>query len=149
MSTQVYVPVATMADARRELCQRLADAIRDGGSGIQVRFLRVNQANTQAWVYVNHMHEWRKRNDLALSAHLANLLQDLLENLSARECADAWACRRVEHRDRTDFELKFHRESVEPRLDGDLESYLNGCLFHGHHDSGKDARPRSRFQVRC
>lgn len=148
MTTHVEPPAAAMDEARREFCQRLAQAIREGTSGIQVRFLRVNQVTTEAWVYVNREHEWRKRNDLALSANLADMLRDQLEHLFTREYADAWTCRRTEHNDRTDFELKFNRESVEPHLAGDLESYLNGLLFHGHHDSGKDARRRIRFQDR-
>lgn len=148
MTTHVDSPAATMDEARRELCQRLAEAIREGGSGIQVRLLRVNQATTEAWVYVKREHEWRKRNDLALSANLAEMLRELLEHLCTREYADAWTCHRAEHSDRTDFELKFHRETVEPHMAGDLESYLNGLLFHGHHDSGKDARRRIRFQGR-
>ena len=146
MTTHVDPPAAAIDQARRELCQRLTEAIREGASGIQVRCLRVNQTNTEAWVYVNCEHEWRKRNDLALSTNLADILQDQLEHLSTREYADAWTCRRTEHSDRTDFELKFHRESIEPHLAGDLESYLNGLLFLGHHDSGKDARRRIRFQ---
>ena len=148
MTTHVDSPAATMDDARREFCQRLAQAIREGGSGIQVRLLRVNQAMTEAWVYVNHEHEWRKRDDLALSANLAEMLRELLEHLCTREYADAWTCHRAEHSDRTDFELKFHRETVEPHMAGDLEAYLNGLLFHGHHDSGKDARRRIRFKDR-
>jgi len=148
MTTHVDPLAATMDDARRELCQRLAEAIREGGSGIQVRLLRVNQATTEAWVYVNREHEWRKRNDLALPANMAELVQELLEHLATREYADTWACHRAEHSARIDFELKFHRESVEPHLKGDLEAYLNGLLFHGHHDSGKDARRRIRFQDR-
>jgi hypothetical protein len=148
MTTRVEAPVATLDDARREFCQRFATAIREGGSGIQVRFLKVNQEITEAWIYVYHEHEWRKRNDLAISAHLVGVLWELLESLSTREFADAWTCRRAEHSDRTDFELKFHREALEQHLEGDLESYLNGCLFHGHHDSGKDERRRIRFQGR-
>lgn len=146
MATHVDPPAATMEDARCELCQRLAEAIREGGSGIQVRLLRANQVATEAWVYVNRDHEWRKRNDLALSAHLVEMLQDQLEHLCTREFADAWTCRRTEHSDRIDFELKFHRELVVPHLKGDLESYLNGILFRGHHDSGKDARRRIQFK---
>lgn len=146
MTTHVDSPAVMMDDARRELCQRIAEAIREGHFGIQVRFLRVNPATTEPWVYVIREHEWRKRNDLALPVNLTEVLQELLENLASREYADAWTCHRAEHSDRTDFELKFHREIVEPHLTGDLAAYLNGLLFHGHHDSGKDARRRIRFQ---
>lgn len=148
MTTHVDPPAATMDEARRELCQRLAVAIREGNSGIQIRLLRVNQATTEAWVYVHREHEWRKRDDLALSANLAETVRELMEHLVTREYADAWTCHRTDHSDRTDFELKFHRESLEPHLAGDLEAYLNGLLFHGHHDSGKDARRRIRFKDR-
>ncbi len=146
MPTHVDPPAATMDEARRELCQRLAEAIREGGFGIQVRLLRVGQMATEAWVYVRREHEWQKRDDLALSANLAELVQELLEHLATREYADAWSCHRTDHSDRIDFELKFHRESIEPHLTGDLAAYLNGLMFHGHHDSGKDARRRIRFQ---
>ena len=148
MTTQVDPPAATMDDARRELCQRLAVAMREGGFGIQIRLLRVHEATTDAWIYVNRGHEWQKRNDLALPVQLAEMVQELLEHLTTREYADAWTCHRADHSDRTDFELKFHREAVEPHLKGDLEAYLNGLLFHGHHDSGKDARRRIRFPGR-
>lgn len=148
MTTRVETPAETADDARRELCQRLATALREGSVGIQVRFPRVDQEIKEAWVYAHHEHEWRKRNDLAVPSHLAGVLEELLENLITREYADTWTCRRSDHSDRIDFELKFNRDSVVEHLEGDLESYLNGCLFHGHHDSGKDARKRMRFKER-
>ena len=146
MTKHVDSPAGTLDDARRELCQRLATAIREGSSGIQVHLVQADQDIKEIWVYVHREHEWRKRNDLALPSHLGELLEELLENLTSRDYADTWSCRRTDHSDRTDFELKFNRDSVAAQLEGDLAAYLNGCLFHGHHDSGKDARRRIRFR---
>ena len=146
MSPKVALPVASVDAARRELCHRLTQAIREGETGIQVRIVREGQIGNYAWVYTQQHHEWKKRDDLALSAAVVEPIKVLLEGLFKQEYADAWTCHRHDHSDRTDFELKFCRESIEPHVKADLESYLNGCLSHSHHDSGQDSRRRMGFR---
>ncbi len=145
MTNRMSKPTATMEEARRQISQRLAAIIREGHLGIQVRFVQEGETSL-IWVYTESEHEWKKRDDFALSPHLAEPLWDLLEGLSTQDYSDAWTCHRVEHRDRTEFELKFRRASLEPHITGDLESYLLGCLSHRHHDSGADSRRRIRFR---
>ena len=134
---------------RRDLCQKMADGMRLGVFGFQIRVLHPGDSPTEAWLYVHQEHEWRKRTDVQFSATAAKGLLDELEHVATQEHADDWTCRRIEHSDRTDFELTFRREGVQSHVDdkpGHLESFLVGCLFFGHHDSGKDSRHRIRYQ---
>jgi len=145
MSNRVTQPTATIEDARHALCHRLAEVIRQGDVGMQVRFVQEGETSL-IWIYSKKDHEWRKRDDLAIDAHLTEPLFDLCEGLFAQKYADAWTCHRTDHSDRTDFELKFSRESIEPHVKGNLDSYLLGCLSHEHHDSGRDSRRRIHFR---
>ena len=145
MTSHANSAATTYEDARHELSHRLAQVIREGQVGMQVRFVQEGDSHL-VWVYTRKEHEWKKRDDCALSANVAEPLYDLLEGLFAQKYADAWTVHRTEHSDRIDFELKFSRESIEPHIKGDLESYLNGCLAHDHHDSGADSRRRIRFR---
>ena len=146
MNTRVDPPEATNADARHALCRHLVQTIREGEIGMKIRFVQTDETTRELWVYTNRQHAWTKRDDLIVPLHLATAMQSLLEGLAKQEYADAWTCHSTKHSDRIDFEIKFSRESIEPHVKGDLESYLNGCLAHEHHDSGKDSRRRIRFQ---
>ena len=137
-------PVLNHDDVQRELCQRLAVAMRTGIFGFQIRCIKQGESGPEAWIYVHQDHQWEKRDDLALPSSLTSDLLEQMELISTREYSDAWTCRRISHSDRTDFELKFRREHVESHLDNNLESYLYGALFLAQHDSGKDARRRIR-----
>ena len=145
MNSRVPV-VATIDDARRELCHRLAVAIREGETALQVRIVRTGNQPEVNWIYTQQHHEWKKRDELAIPAAMTDALHELLEGLFKQKYSDAWTVHRSEHSDRIDFELKFTRESIEPHVKGDLESYLNGCLSHAHHDSGQDSRRRMGFR---
>lgn len=131
--------------ARRQICNILAKGMIDGTYGFQFRFIRPHEQLIESWVYFYSEHEWRKRGDFSVIGSALEPLFDQFEIIARREFADDWTCRRIEHRDRVDFELKFRREAVESYPQNELESFLAGCLFHGHHDSGKDARRRIRF----
>ena len=146
MTRQVEHPAPSIDEARRELCERLTRAIREGETGLQVRLVQSGNAKNDVWVYTQQQHEWKKRDDLAISALLAEPLENLLEGLFKQKYSDAWTCHRAEHSDRVDYELKFARESITPHVTGDLESYLTGCLSHAHHDSGQDSRRRMGFR---
>jgi hypothetical protein len=146
MSPKVALRVASVDDARRELCHQLTHVIREGATGMQVRIVTEGETSKFAWIYTQQQHEWKKRDDLVLSSAVIEPIQVLLEGLFKQEYSDAWTCHRHDHRDRTDFELKFCRESIEPHVKADLESYLNGCLSHAHHDSGHDSRRRMGFR---
>ena len=141
-------PALAVDEARRELCQRMATAMRAGAVRFQLRFLRQNDVVSEVWLYTYQSHAWQKRDDLAIPARLSPSLWDQMEMVSSREVADFESCRRVDHSDRVDIELSFRREAIESHLTGDLESFLNGCLFHGHHDSGQDSRRRMGFRGR-
>jgi hypothetical protein len=131
---------------RRDLCKKIAEGLHDSTFGFQLRLVGKDQIFSDAWLYRFRDHEWKKdRESVCESSAIAELFRQL-EMIASREVADAWNCRRINHSDRVDFELKFHPESVNGHLNGDLESYLMGCLFYGHHDTGKDSRRRIRFQ---
>lgn len=133
-------------DVRHEFCRVVAVGIREGAYGCQARFIRKDEEISDVWFYFYRNHQWHKRDEFAVAAAAAAELFSQLEMVASRDVADAWNCRRVDHHDRTDFELKFQPESLQSHLNNDLESYLMGCLFSGHHDTGKDARRRIRFQ---
>lgn len=133
-------------EARKQLCQRLADGLRGGACSYQVRFQLTKGTPTEVWIYAHSDHDWRKRDDLPIRPAFAGELLDQFEMLSKRDFSDVWSLRRVEHSDRIDFELKFRHDVVTPHLGAGLESYLLGCMFLGHHDSGKDARHGIRFR---
>lgn len=146
MTNRIVSQMALIDDARRDLCHRLAQAIREGEHGLQVRFVQSGRVASAVWIYTLQHHEWRKRDDLAITDELAEPLHELMEGLFHQTFSDAWTCHRAEHSDRTDFELKFAREAIAPHVKADLESYLNGCLSHAHHDSGQDSRRRMGFR---
>ena len=146
MTTRVDPPAASIDEARHELCLRLAKAIREGEHGLQVRLVKTGNSQVEAWIYTQQHHEWKKRDDLAVVSPMVEPLRVLLEGLFHQKFSDAWTCHRTEHHDRTDYELKFVRESIDPHVKGDLESYLTGCLSHAHHDSGQDSRRRMGFR---
>jgi len=146
MAKNSTLSMSALDEARRELCKSLVASIQEGDVGLQVRFLRNEEEVSEAWIYTRKEHEWTKRNDLTVSQSLLQPMCTLLEGLSRQEFTDPWMIRRTSHSDRIDFELKFHRDAIEPHLNRDLESFLIGCLSHGQHDSGKDARRRIRFQ---
>ena len=133
-------------NARNEFCHRLADAMRTGVFRFQVRFLRHEGVLGEVWLYVHQSHEWVKQHDDDFPPELVPNLWAQMEMIATRKYADSWACLRADHPDRTDFKLMFRRKFVERHLKSNLESFLNGCLFHGHHDSGKDSRRRIRFR---
>lgn len=133
---------------RRDLCRKIADGMRSGAFGFQLRFVRSGDEVLEAWIYDYQDHQWRKRGTFTDSPVIARELFHQIEMISTREFADNWSCRRIDHSDHTDFEIKFHREAIEAHLEADLESYLMGCLFSGHHDSGLNERRRIRFEGR-
>jgi hypothetical protein len=135
-------------ETRQKLCQLLATAMREGASRFHLRFPRRDDEIEGVWFYTHQSNEWNKRDDLAMPQRLVPALWDQMENVSSRNVADYGSCRRVDHADRTDFDLTFHRADYEQHLAGNLESYLNGRLFYGHHDSGKDSRRRMTFKTR-
>ncbi len=141
-------PTTSIDDARRVFCDKLAGAIQAGALRFQIRFIRRDEAIENVWIYVFQKDTWHKRDDLAFPMELAASLRDQMDMVSTREYADAWNCRRIDHPDRTDFELTFRQPALEHAITGDLKSFLNGCLFHGHHDSGKNQRRRIRFEGR-
>jgi len=148
MTNTVEFSGVKIDEARRELCQRLATAMRKGVFRFQLRFVHRDDVIQDLWLYTYQSREWEKRDDLALAGDLASALWDEMEIVTSRNVADFGSCRRIDHSDRTDFELTFRREKVENHLAGDLESFLKGCLFYGHHDSGKDSRHRMGFRGR-
>lgn len=131
---------------RQDICKDLAAGIHAGAYGLQFRFLHKDDTVSDVWLYRYHGHEWHKQRDYSVDAADMPGLYDQLELIASREFADVWNCRRIDHSDRTDFELKLNPESMQAHLNANLESYLMGCLFSGHHDSGKDSRRRIRFQ---
>jgi hypothetical protein len=141
-------PTPPQEIARHELCRKLAEVIRNGESVLQIRFLDASPETHDVWVYVRDHHDWKKRDDLAFPPGLHDGLLDLLEGLVHQKFSDDWSCARHEHHQRVDFVLNFAREALEKHLSNGLESYLNGCLAHSHHDSGQDSRRRIRFQQR-
>ncbi|HEY0981804.1 MULTISPECIES: hypothetical protein [unclassified Schlesneria] len=132
--------------ARNQICNILAKGMSGGTCGFEFRFVRPHQQFTEAWVYFFSEHQWHKQDEFTEHGNVVATLVDQFEMIASREFADDWTCRRVEHSDRVDFELKFRREAVESYPQNGLESFLAGCLFQGHHDSGKDARRRIRFK---
>jgi hypothetical protein len=151
MSKKSETPSTAAVDdtaVRRDLCKQLADGMRSGVFGFQFRFVRSGEVISEAWLYDYQEHHWHKRGSLADSPEVARELFHQIEMISTREFADTWSCRRIDHADHTDFELKFHREAIQAHLEADLESYLMGCLFSGHHDSGPNQRRRIRFEGR-
>ncbi len=149
MSSKVN-SLANLADdkARYELCARLAEAMNAGAFRFQIRFLRSDDAFGDVWIYVYQSHEWKKLHDYSFPTELIPSLWNQIEMISTRKYSDGWACLRSEHPDRVDFKLMFRRKALEGHLTSHLESFLEGCLFHGHHDSGQDSRRRIRFQSR-
>ena len=146
MPTRAESPVGAFDEARHQLCHRLAIVLREGQTGLQIRFVQTGQSEPQLWIYTLQQHSWTKRDDLVIADELRSSLQELLEGLFRPEFADEWTCHRSEHSDRLEFELKFSRDRITPHLHGDLESYLIGCLSHAHHDSGQDSRRRMGFR---
>lgn len=139
-------PATSVDDARRALCDKLAGAMHAGILRFQIRFIHPQEDVENVWLYVHQKDAWQKRDDLAFPTELAASLFDQMEMVSSREFADAWNCRRIDHPDRTDFELAFRHDAISHALAGDLKSFINGCLFHGHHDTGKNQRRRIRFE---
>ena len=135
-------------DARHALCHSLAEGLRGGATAFQVRFHQVKDLPAEAWVYSHVKNDWHKRDDFSIGVPLVAELFDQCVTLASREYADVWTLRRTDHRDRTDFELKFRHEAIAEHLNDGLEKYLMGCLFLGHHDSGKDSRHRMGFRGR-
>jgi hypothetical protein len=133
-------------EARKQLCHGLAQAMRCGAFSFQVRIHRPHGEPAEAWLYAHADHEWRKRNDLPIAPAVAGDLMEQLEMLVKRSFSDVCSLHRTDHSDRADFELKFRQDVVSPHVGDGLESYLMGCLFLGHHDSGKDARHQIRFR---
>jgi hypothetical protein len=133
-------------EARHQLCHGLATGIHEGNCSFQIRIQQPHGIPVEAWIYTQVDHEFRKRNDLAIAPELAGVLMLQLETLAGRDFTDAWSLRRADHHDRIDFELKFRHDVVSSHVTDNLESYLYGCLFHGHHDTGKDARHRIGFR---
>jgi hypothetical protein len=133
---------------RHSVCAKLAKGMQLGAFGFQFRFIRRGGIPVEAWVYCHQDHEWRKRDDITFPADVAEELFDEFEMISKRDYADDWSCRRIDHSDRTDFELKFRREAMDSHMQNGLESFLMGCLFYGHHDSGEDSRRRIKFRSR-
>jgi hypothetical protein len=132
--------------ARHALCHSLAGGLCSGATAFQVRFHRTKETPTETWVYSRARDDWRKRDDFSLSGPAIAELFEQCVTLANREYADIWTLRRTDHGDRTDFELKFRHEAIAGHLDDGLEKYLMGCLFLGHHDSGKDSRHRMGFR---
>jgi|GEM_PF-1998984 len=135
-------------DVRRDLCGKLATGVREGAYGLQVRFTRTGDALASAWFYLYRDHEWHKRQDFAVSSEDIPELFVQLEMVASREITDSWSCRRVDHGDHTDFQLKFQPEPMHAHINDGLESYLLGRLFFGHHDTGEDSRARMGFRGR-
>lgn len=150
MSKQINQSATTSMNdvdvARHRICNILAQGIIGGTCGFEFRFVRPHKQFIESWVYFFSEHRWHKRDEFTEHGNAVAALVDQFEMIAKREFADDWTCRRVEHSDRVDFELKFRREAVESYPQNGLETFLVGCLFQGHHDSGKDARRRIRFQ---
>lgn len=132
-------------EVRQEFCRIVGLGIREDAFGCQARFIHDDDAISDVWFYFYRNHRWEKKDEMTVATAAAPELFRQLELVASREVTDAWHCRRVDHHDRTDFEIKFQPAPLQGHLN-DIESYLMGCLFSGHHDTGKDARRRIKFQ---
>lgn len=142
----IHETAANVDTIRRKICAALAEGMKSGVLGFQFRFIERDGLHSEAWVYHHREHVWHKRAICADSAAVAEAMYDEFEAIARRDYKDDWTCRRVDHGEHTDFELIWRREAVESHPQENLESYLEGCLFYGHHDKGLDARRRIRFQ---
>jgi hypothetical protein len=52
-----------------------------------------------------------------------------MKRASAQESADVWDCRPMHDAEEPGFELAFHPRAVARALGGEVESFLNQCLF--------------------
>lgn len=145
MTKDIQSAMPEIDEVRRLACNTMGERIRSGAFVFQFRFLRREGVPVEVWLYEHVDRQWQKI-DLSFPANAVAELYEQITLLAKRDYADDWSCRRIDHSDRTDIELKFRRERIEPLIARNLESHLLGCLFYGHHDSGLDARHRIRFQ---
>lgn len=145
MSKSIQITMPDTDEVRRAACKAMAQQIRSGAFDFQFRFHRRDGVPVEVWLYQHVDRQWKKI-EFQFPANAVAELYEQMSVLAKRDYADDWSCHSIDHCDRTDIELKFRRERVEPQIERNLESYLLGCLFYGHHDSGLDARHRIRFQ---
>lgn len=131
---------------RNNFCEQLATKIRSGTDRFLIRFTRRDATPIECWIYARQNHQWQKCDDLSIDSNVVSPLLEDMESVSHRDVSDAWSCRRVDHQEHVDFELQFRPMKLESHQDGDLESFLLGTLFCGHHDTGKDSRRRIQFR---
>ena len=86
-------------EARKQLCDGLAQAMRGGAFSFQVRIHRPHGEPIEAWIYAHADHEWRKRNDLPIAPAVAGDLMEQLESLVKRSFSDVCSLHRTDHSD--------------------------------------------------
>ena len=146
-NTKDHTESRNFDQVRHEVCAQLATMVRSGIDGFLLRFVNRDGNPVDCWIYSYEKHQWHKRNDFPVDSISVPSLFDDFENLSHRDVSDTWSCRRVDHGEHLDFELKFKPEGLEAHRTGDVESFLMGTLFGSHHDSGRDSRRRIRFRT--
>ena len=138
----------TVDQARNELCRHLAQLMVTGAHSFRIRIFLSDGEPVRGCLYTYRSHAWRKVEDVDLSQEIVAALGEQLDLLVSREHADAWSARQREFADRRDVDIRFHRDAIDPHRNGNLASFLLGCLFLGHHDSRKDVRRQMRWRSR-
>lgn len=136
----------TIDQIRHNFSAQLAIKIRAGVDSFLIRFARRDTKPVECWIYTRQNHQWHKCDDLPVEPTSVSLLLDEMESVFQRDISDDSTCRRVDHTEHIDFELHFRRDKLATHLHGDLESFLRGTLFGGHHDTGTDSRRRMQFR---
>lgn len=138
MKTSISSKSTDLTDAaRHELCSYFARYL--GGGALQVR-VRLHPQTGEAWFYEHRDNQWHKRDSLTRGSEFHSALTEQLALLASKPRGDAVNVAVHDSADWHDTDLTFHRDTVQPHLDRELESHLMGLLFRDHRDSGKDAR---------
>ncbi|MBI5761647.1 MAG: hypothetical protein HZA46_24320 [Planctomycetales bacterium] len=138
----------TVDQARTELCRHLARLMVAGSHNFRIRTFLSDGEPVRGCLYTYRNHAWRKVEDVDLSQSIVEVLDEQLDMLVSRAHADAWSARQKNFADRRDVDIRFHRDAIDPHLNGNLASFLLGSLFLGHHDSRKDVRRQMRWRSR-
>lgn len=144
----VQLNATTVDQARSELCRHLAQLMVTGAHNFRIRTFLSDGEPVRGFLYTYRNHAWRKVEDMELSQDTVAALGEQLDMLVSRAHADAWSVRQKKFADRRDVDIRFHRDSIDPHLNGNLASFLLGSLFLGHHDSRKDVRRQMRWRSR-
>lgn len=131
---------AAVDDARREICDRFAGMIREGGLTVRVRLTRKGVVPSEARFAVHRGNQWHTEADVLTDAALLNAVWEEMEQVASRGHAEEWSARWDEAPDWVEVAVQFRAEKISAHAGEALPSLLMGMLFHSRHDSGQDRR---------